>query len=150
MEFRSQQDIDAPCAQVFAALTDFPALERRIMHRGARIRRLDAPPAAGAGAEWEARFRLRGRERQLHLVLNRCEAPSHLGLEGGSPAFAVAGTIELIALGPRSTRMSVVFTTRPRTMPARLALQSLRLARGRLQARFDAAVARLALDMAAR
>lgn len=147
MELTSEQEIAAPRAQVFAALTDFAAVEARMKARGTTLERLDSGTTT-EGAEWEARFRLRGRERRLHLVLADCAAPEKLGLTGDSPAFAIESMITLAAPTPETTRMRVTFIARPRTTGARLALQSLRLVRGRMERRFDAAVARLAEDVA--
>lgn len=150
MKLKSRQDIAVPCEEAFARLTDFAAFERRAISRGATVRRLDAPPAPGAGAEWEVRFRLRGRERSLHLVLTECAAPSRLVLTGVSQGFNFESVIELIPLSRQDTRIVAVVDAKARSLPGRMALRSLRLVRGATQGRFDKAVARFTQEMVAR
>jgi hypothetical protein len=43
----------------------------------------------------------------------------------------------MMSLAPRRTRMTMAVEVRPKTLAARLVLQSMKLARGRLQRRFD-------------
>lgn len=143
MELTSQHDISAPREQVFAILADPAVFERRLAAARVQVRR------QGADHEWELRFHLRGAERRIHLTRTACEAPTHLAFAGRSPRFAIANLIELAPGGPQATRMTVTLTIRPRGMAARLALQSLRLGRRRMQRRFDTAVARLAAELAA-
>lgn len=149
MKLKSRRDIVAPCEEVFARLTDFTAFERRAISRGVSVRRLDEPPAPGAGAEWEVRFRLRGRDRVLHLVLIECEAPSRLAFTGVSQGFNFESTVELIPLSRQDTRVAVVVDARARSLAGRMALRSLRLVRRATQRRFDKAVERFAQEIAA-
>ncbi len=149
MKLKSRQDIAVPCEDVFARLTDFAAFERRAISRGASVRRLDEPPVSGAGAEWEVRFRLRGRERVLHLILAECDAPSRLAFTGISRGFNFESTAELIPLSRQDTRMAVVLDAKARSLAGRMALRSLSLVRGATQRRFDTAVARFAQEIAA-
>ncbi|MBW7921155.1 MAG: SRPBCC family protein [Rubellimicrobium sp.] len=144
MELTSEHDIAAPRARVFAALADPAEFERRLAAARVQVRRLDA-----GGEAWELRFRLRGAERHMHLTRSACESPANLAFTGSSPAFAIENRIALTEAGPDRTRMRVAFVARPQSMGARVALQGLKLARGRLQRRFDAAVARLAAELAA-
>lgn len=143
MELTSEHDIPAPRAQVFAILADPAALEQRLNAARVHVQRRDEGP------EWELRFHLRGAERRMHLTRTICEDPSRLALAGQSASFAIESLIALAAPEAQVTRMRVTFTARPRSTAARVALQSLRLARGRLQRRFDAAVARLAAELGA-
>jgi hypothetical protein len=50
-------------------------------------------------------------------------------------------SVDLLELGKRRTRLTVVTEIRPRTLAARLFLQSLKLARSRITRRYQARIA---------
>lgn len=147
MDFVTQQDIAAPIDAVWQAVTDFPAFERQILRRGAELRRLDVPPNPVKGASWHVAFQYRGRDRNLELTITQAEAPNHLALSGHGASIDFSGTVELLALSRQQTRLTVTLGVAPKTLSARLLLQSLRLARGRLQRRYDTRVEIFARDV---
>ena len=61
-----------------------------------------------------------------------------------------AVVIELVALSVARTRLTVSIDLEPRTLGARLLVQSLKLARGTLQRRFELRVADYASEITAR
>lgn len=136
MELSAREDIEAPLDQVFAALTDFDAIERQVLRRGIEIRRTTDAGAALTGMAWSGAFTFRGKQRQVAIELTECNAPEHLlfntisgGLEGHS-------NVELVALSRGRTRINVVTTLAPKTLSARLLVQSLKLARGNIEKKF--------------
>jgi hypothetical protein len=64
--------------------------------------------------------------------------------------FEGSGLIELAPLGEGLTRLTLTCEVRHRTLPARMLLQSLKLAQGRVQQRFDSRVSAAAAEIAAR
>lgn len=137
MQFSSKEDIDAPVDTVFAALSEFEAFERSAIRRGIEVRRVDEDlNTIRAGMAWDAAFDLRGKRRDLHLKLCDYEAPSNMRFE--SESFGLIGTltIDLVALSPKRTRMGMVLHLAPKTLSARLFLQSLKLAKSNLTKRF--------------
>jgi len=137
MRISTHEDIEAPIAHVFAMVTDFDTFERQALRRGAEVSREDAGQAPGVGSEWQARFKFRGKRRDLTAKLTRFDPPKGFSAEWVVSGLAGTFTVELVALSPRRTRLQVAYEMTPRTLTARLLLQSLRLARGRLTERLS-------------
>jgi hypothetical protein len=73
-----------------------------------------------------------------------------LVVTGTSPNLGGNCTVDLVALSRSTTRMSVRLEITAQSMAARLLLQSLRLAKGSLNKRFDTAIADFARSMGER
>lgn len=143
MKLSVRQDIDAPIETVFARLADFDAWQRAAMRRGASVVRTDGLSQTARGMSWVVDFTYRGRPRRLQVLLDECVAPTRLALSGSGPNVAGTVMVDLTALIPHRTRMIVRLEVRPKTLVARLFLQSLKLARARVDARFRTRVAQL-------
>lgn len=144
MKLQSRQDIEAPLDFVFDQLTDFDQFERMAMRRGAEIERTDRLRSAGPGMTWRIRFRFRGKDRKIAVRHVEVQPGSFLTYGFESPNVEGTTRIELLALSPRRTRLTMAVDTRPKSLAARLVLQSLRLAKGRIQRRFDVGAGKLA------
>lgn len=129
MKFSNRQDIEAPIDFVFAQLTDFPAIERAAMRRGAEVQRIDNLPRTGPGMMWDARFELRGKPRELQLELTGYDAPNGLTLISHSTSLEGVILADLVALSRNSTRLTMDFELKARNLSGKLLVQSLRLAR---------------------
>jgi hypothetical protein len=147
MEFTSKEDIEAPIEHVFAEITDFTRFERAALRRGADVQRTDSLKAPGVGMSWRAKFKLRGRMRDLALRLADYDPPN--GIKVAAEATTLEGrmTVGLIALSRARTRLTVDLTLEPRTLAGRLIVQSLKLARGNMSKRFRLRVAEYAMDV---
>jgi carbon monoxide dehydrogenase subunit G len=150
MKFAAREDIDAPIAEVFAGLTDFDRWQREAMRRGAVVNRTDVLPVPARGMGWTADFTYRGRPRRLNLLVDEIAAPSRLAVSGSGPNVAGTLMVDLTEMSPRRTRMIVRLEVRPRTLAARLFLQSLKLARGKVDAKFADRVRQFAARFPAR
>lgn len=147
MRFTAKQDIEAPTAFVFKCLSDFDMWERAAMRRGAEVERTDGLSVAGVGMSWKSRFTYRGRQRLLDLHLTRFEPTAHLGFSGQATAVEGTASVDLMEMSARRTRIHVVAEVTPRSLAARLFLQSLRLARARVDRKFEQRVAQMAADI---
>lgn len=150
MRFTTKQDIEAPLDFVFRTMTDFEAWERSAMRRGVEVERTDKLTRPGTGMSWASRFSYRGKQRAIELRLVGLEPPATLAFAAQSNAVEGTAKLELMEMSARRTRLHVVVEVSPRSLAARLFLQSLRLARGRIDRKFDQRVAQLASDIAAR
>ncbi|MFM2391763.1 MAG: hypothetical protein RLZZ437_3318 [Pseudomonadota bacterium] len=137
MKIASRHDIEAPPDFVFQTLTDFDSWERSAMRRGADVTRTDKLTALGPGLSWLVRFRFRGKDRKLSVKLTGLDAPTRLSFALSGGLFDATNIVDLMELGATRTRMVVVSEAKPKTLAARLILQSLRLARNRVQRRVD-------------
>jgi hypothetical protein len=150
MRFSTKQDLEMSIAEAFRILTDFDSWETAAMRRGADISRTDKMTKIGAGMAWAIKFSYRNKPRAFNVNLTALQGPAHLAFEGTSATIAGEGKLDLIELGPRRTRMHVVMEVTPRTLTSRLFLQSLRLARGRVDRKFDQRIAQMAGDIETR
>ena len=147
MKLSSKEDVDAPIAAVYAHLSDFDGWERAALRRGAEVRRSDALTEAGRGMAWTVGFSYRGKPRRVALMLTVLVPPSGLGFSGTGANLDGVLAIDLIEMAPRRTRISVKLEIRPRTLVARLFVQSLKLARARVDGRFRMRVAQVAAEI---
>ena len=147
MKIVSRHDIEAPPDFVFQALTDFDSWERSAMRRGAEVTRTDKLTVPGAGLSWLVRFRFRAKDRKLTVRLTGIDTPSRLSFALKGTLFDATCSVDLMELGAMRTRMIVVSEAVPNTLAARLILQSLRLARARVQRRVDARIGAVAQEI---
>lgn len=144
MKLTTRQDIEAPLEHVWSQITNFQHFEKMAMQRGADVERVDKSRENGPGTAWRIGFSYRGKARRLTLRLVDLAANSYADYALDSPSLQGTARFELLSLAPRRTRMAVVLDVRPKTLAARLVIQSLRLAKRRVQRRFDAKGAKLA------
>ena len=150
MKFSTREDIDAPIEHVFAGVSDFQSFERAAMRRVTQVKRIDNKDIRGPGMAWQADFEFRGKKRSLEVVLEDFEEPTNLEFLGTSGGMSGSCEIELIALSPSKTRMRMALDLKPQTLSARLLVQSMKLAKGNLEKRFQARVTEFSGDLAAR
>lgn len=147
MKLTSRQDIEAPAAFVFAALQDFDAWERAALRRGAEVARTDKLREVIPGVSWLVKFDYRGKERRLALRLTALEQPTMMGFSGTGTSLDGLASIELMELAARRTRLIVSLDLRPKTIGARVILQSMRLAKARLNRRFGDRVGQMCSEI---
>lgn len=143
MKLTAKCDIEAPAGFAFLCLTDFATWERDAVRRGAEVERPAELPLAGVGAGWRVRFPFRGKVRKVLIRLVALTQDSSASFSLESPSLEGDSVIEVIALSPRRTRVKISVTVRPRTLAARLFINTLRLAKGRAQGKFDMRVDQL-------
>jgi uncharacterized protein YndB with AHSA1/START domain len=150
MQLTATEDIEAPLDRVFAEVADLETLERQAMRRGIAVQRHGAatPPAPGLG--WTVQFQYRGKRREAEISLTEYTAPERIAFHSVSGGLETGFTLDLIALSRSRTRINVATELMPKTLSARLLVQSLKLAKGGLDKRFRQRMAALARDLEAR
>lgn len=143
MEFSAKEDIEAPIEQVFAVITDFESVERQALRRGIKVTRTHDADGE-VGTEWTAGFKFRGKEMSADIRLTECTAPELVVFAAKAGGLETGMSVDLTALSPRRTRMTVTAHMQPKTLSARLLVQSLKLAKGRVTRKFSVRVAQYA------
>ncbi len=136
MRFSTQEDIEAPIDRVFQHVSNFEAFERTAIRRGAEIERESNTLDPKVGMSWKARFEMRGRTRKIKVKLSDLDPPNALRFDAIGQGVDGNLLIDLLALSPQRTRLSVAMELAPKTLSARLMLQSFKLAKSNLNRRF--------------
>ncbi len=146
MKFSTKEDIEAPIAYVYAQVTDFDAFTRRALRLGADIKQIHAGGPA-VGAEWHVGFQFRGRQRDMQARIPQMDPPYGYQVDTTSGGMAALSEVTLVALSPRRTRLAFTIDVRAQTLTARLLLQSMKLAKGKLTKRFKVRVLEFAEEI---
>lgn len=144
MKFSTREDIEAPIDYVFARTTDFNGFERRALRREADVQRLDGSSVIQQGSAWDIAFKFRGKDRKMRATIVNLDQPTLVRF--GITANGIEGdtVMELLALSRNRTRLSVTIDLTPKSLSARLLLQSLKLAKNNLTRKFKLRVSEFA------
>ena len=145
MKFSTREDIEAPLDHVFEKVSNFDSFERSMLRRGVKVSRNQ--DACVAGTKWRANFRFRGKDRDIDLELQQI-APD-AGYDVGFVSGGIEGVskVELVPLSPTRTRLMVETVLSPKTLAARLLVQSLKLAKSSLTQRYKSRIAALSEEI---
>lgn len=137
MHLSSRTDIEAPIDFVYSVLADFEGWERAGMRRGAEISRTDKAKTFGPGMAWDVGFRFRGKDRKIAIKLTALEPQQRLAFRGVGRLVEGEMSLDLLSLSPKRTRVTMHLDIRPLTLGARLFLQSMKIAKARVQQRLN-------------
>jgi len=140
MKLTAKADIAAPIDQAFEGLCDPDRLEQTVRGQGGIIRRNPIGPVE-KGTQWDARIAFRGAPREVSFIVTSLEAPTLMRFRGNGAAFDIAVDVELAVVDAITTRLTVTTQGAPKTLPARIMMQSLKLAHGQILARYRARIA---------
>lgn len=130
MKFSTRRDVDLPAERLFDAAADFHQIERMLVRRGARVQRVD--PAHGSPMAWHLAFDWRGRTREVDLAVTRFDRPELLEMRGHSDTFELMLAATVVALSRSRSRLHLEAEVKPRSMKARLLLQTAKLSKGKI------------------
>jgi carbon monoxide dehydrogenase subunit G len=147
MIFSAREDVDVPIDNAFAMLSDFDTYERIALRRGIEVERQDMLHLPGEGMQWGVQFEYRGKLRDVVLKLVRYEAPNTMHFRVDGQGLGGRMDIELVAMSRSRTRLSIEVELEAHTLSARLLVQSMKLARTKLNKGFHTRIANLALEL---
>lgn len=147
MKFSTKEDLEVPIDTVFDMLSDFEGFERAAMRHGAEISRLQPAVPAGRGTGWRVKATFRGKRRDFEVHVSEFDRPNQMSFEAMSDGMKGAFLVELVALSRNRTRMRMELDVRPKTLAARLLMQSAKLARNSLNRRYKTRIAHFAEDL---
>ena len=90
---------------------------------------------------WRAQFPFRNRERVAELKLVEFDRPNGMKVQSRVSGVEAEIVVDLVALSRSRTRMAMSVDMRPKSIPARLMIQSMKLAKTNLTKRFQKRVA---------
>lgn len=138
MKLSAKTDLEVPAAFVYSALADHAYWERDAVRNGAEIERPPGTPPVGIGAAWRVRGQFRGKPRKVLLTITELVENKLFALALDGPSIEGSARFEAMVLSPRRSRLRVDLEFRPKTLAARLFINTLRLGKGRVQAKFEA------------
>ncbi|MEP2640318.1 SRPBCC family protein [Roseobacter sp.] len=141
MKLSTQEIIKLPIAVAFDALSDFTQLERAARRRDAVVRRVGDVRTPGVGMAWKATFEVGGRRRDVELVVVEYTPGERLVVDFVSQGLYGTTRMDLVALSRDRTRVIVGLEMRASTLVARLLLQSLKLAKPRINSTYKDRIA---------
>lgn len=142
MKFKVSEDIDAPRSLVFDRMTEFSGMEADARGRGATVIRVGNWTAPVEGAEWRGEVKVRGKVRPVSARITRFVPEEICLIESRIGGMACMHEMSFVALTPERTRVAMVLDLSAQTLTARLILQTMKLARGRVMQRLQGIIAR--------
>jgi uncharacterized protein YndB with AHSA1/START domain len=143
MKLTAKTDLEVPAAFVFATLIDHSAWEREAVRNGVEVERPSGSPDSGVGASWNIRGHFKGKARKVLVRIDELTPEQRLALSMDSPSMEGVSRIEVLVLSPRRSRLRTDLEVKPKTLAARLFINTMRLAKGRVQARFEKGLTQL-------
>lgn len=143
MKLSTREDIEAPLAFVYAAFSDTEGWERAALRRGAEVTRTDKLVGPAVGMSWLVGFVWRGKPRKLSAQLSQIDAPHLLGFQMNAQGIDGHVAIDFMELSARRTRVTIRTELKPRTLGARVFLQSVKLAKAKVERKYEARFAQL-------
>ena len=148
MKFVAKEDIALPQQVLFDFMADFQMFERVAIRRGVEITR-SGSMASSDGLKWDCTFEFRGRDRMACVHLDEFSAPEKMAFLITNPALDNRVEITVSALSKKQSRFQVSTVLEPKTLTARLLIQSMKLARSKYNKRFQKRVAEVANELVA-
>jgi hypothetical protein len=143
MKLTVKTDVDAPVEFVHAYLADSTTWEHEAIRRGIEVQRPADMPLTGVGAGWRIKLRFRGRTRNVLIRIDEIVQDEVIGYSFEGQALYGTTQMETKALSPRRSRLKVSVEAKPKTLAARLFLNTLRLARRKVEERMEKRVDQL-------
>lgn len=142
MKFKVSEDVDAPQSMVWTRFTDFSGFEEDVRGRGATITRVGNWQHAAEGVEWRGEVTIRGKARAVSSKVTRMVPQDLCVIESRVGGMDVYYEMSFVPLSQEVTRVALVLDLSADTLTARLLLQTLKLARGKVLQRLQGTLAR--------
>ena len=142
MKFKASEDVDAPHDMVWDRFTDFSGFEADIRSRGATLNRVGNWTRTVQDVEWRGEVIVRGKSRAITAKVTQFSDKELCVIESRIGGMKCHQEFSFVALSPMVTRVSMTLELAADTLTARLLLQTLKLARGRVLQRLQSMLVR--------
>lgn len=147
MKFSIRHDIKAPIDFVFARAIDFDAHAKQALRRGVEVARTDDLDIVAPGMCWDVRFPYRGKLRTIRGELAQMEHPLNILIQSVSGGIEAEFDVEFLPLSKNRTRIKTGLQLLPKSISAKLLIQSLRFSKSSLDQRFEKRAGYFASDI---
>ena len=149
MELTYQRIINVPPAYAFARATDFERFEAEGFGNLAPFEPRNDIRAPELGARWRTAAEFQGRPRRFSLELIEMSGPERLVLGNKSDKYDVEAKMAFQDAPDGATAFSFTLTAMARSITAKLILQTIQLAKGRITKSMQADFDKMATQMEA-
>lgn len=146
MKLSTREDISAPVATVFEAVTDFERFRRHLLSKGFQVNGLPQQGLPVQGSTWHSKYQWRGRGYDIESRLVSFENDQGFAIESQGKGVVCLTVVDLIELAKQRTRLSVSLKLKPTTLASRLLIQSVRIAKPRLNKKLKSRVSNFAAE----
>lgn len=150
MRLSTREDIEAPLSYVFGLCSDTAPWERAAIRRGVDVVRTDRLTGTQPGMSWTIAGKWRGKRRRGVLKLVTLDPLHAMVFQGSSESIDLNVEMEFVELSARRSRIILRTDIKPRSLAARLVVQSMKLTRGRIEQKYEAKVSMLCKEIEAR
>jgi hypothetical protein len=142
MKFKVSEDVDAPQEMVWARFTDFSGFEEDARGRGAILNRVRNWTQTVQGVEWRGEVTVRGKSRPITAKVTQLVPQELCIVDSRIGGMNCHQEIIFVPLSTTVTRVALMLDLSADTLTARLLLQTMKLARGRVLQKLQGVLAR--------
>lgn len=142
MKFKVSEDVDAPQEMVWARFTDFLGFEEDARGRGAILNRVGNWTQTVQGVEWRGEVTVRGKSRPITAKVTQLVPQELCIVDSRIGGMNCHQEIIFVPLSTTVTRVALMLDLSADTLTARLLLQTMKLARGRVLQKLQGVLAR--------
>ena len=142
MKFKVSEDVDAPQEMVWARFTDFSGFEEDARGRGAILNRVGNWTQTVQGVEWRGEVTVRGKSRPITAKVTQLVPQELCIVDSRIGGMNCNQEIIFVPLSTTVTRVALMLDLSADTLTARLLLQTMKLARGRVLQKLQGVLAR--------
>lgn len=144
MIFETREEVDVPRDFAFERFSDFTRYEQAARGYGADIRRVQGFTKVTEGVSWRGSAVIRGKTRGVEATVKRLARPETAQIETVVGGMNVVVDLDFDELAPEKTLVRATAKLKATTLGARLILQTVKLARKKIQAKIDSRLVALA------
>ena len=142
MKLKVSEDVDAPQEMVWARFTDFSGFEEDARGRGAILNRVGNWTQTVQGVEWRGEVTVRGKSRPITAKVTQLVPQELCIVDSRIGGMNCNQEIIFVPLSTTVTRVALMLDLSADTLTARLLLQTMKLARGRVLQKLQGVLAR--------
>lgn len=142
MKFKVSEDVDAPQEMVWQRFTDFSGFEEDARGRGAVLTRVGNWTQTNEGVEWRGEVTVRGRSRPISAKVTQLRPQELCVVDSRIGGMNCHQEMLFTPLAASVTRVTLILDLSADTLTARLLLQTMKLARGRVLQKLQGVLAR--------